>query len=54
MASTAPVSFDLEQVLGKNLRKLAFDTMLAAGCAHQPGIQNTVTLEITNAVFEAN
>lgn len=52
LVSTESVSFDLEQVLGADLRKLAFDTMLAAGCAHQPGIQNKVDITINKAVFK--
>jgi len=54
LVGTAPVSFDLEEVLGSELRKLLFDTMLAAGCAHQPGIQNQVEITIARAVFTAN
>jgi len=53
VSSTEPVSFDLEEVLGSELRKLTFDTMLAAGCAHQPGIQNKVEITIDKAVFAA-
>lgn len=45
-------TFNLETVLGADLRKLAFDTMLAAGCAHQPGIQNDVTINLTKVIFE--
>ena len=50
-ASTAPVAFDLEEVLGSDLRKLTFDTMLAAGCAHQPGIQNKVEITLDRVVL---
>ena len=53
MTSTAPASLDLERVLGPDLRKLIFDTMLAAGCAHQPGIQNTVEINLHKVVFHA-
>ncbi len=51
ISSTAAASLDLEEVLGTDLRKLVFDTMLAAGCAHQPGIQNKVDITIGKAVF---
>jgi hypothetical protein len=41
-----PASFDIEKATGSKLRKLLFDAMIAAGCAHQPGIQNTVTVSL--------
>jgi len=51
LASTEPVSFDLIEALGADLRKLTFDTMLAAGCAHQPGIQNEVTITLDKVIL---
>ena len=54
LSSSQPVSFDLEQVLGSELRKLTFDTMLAAGCAHQPGIQNKVDITLHKVVLNTN
>ena len=53
LASSAPASFDLEEVMGADLRKLTFDTMLAAGCAHQPGIQNKVEITLHKVVLNA-
>ncbi|MDJ0835455.1 MAG: YceI family protein [Acidobacteriota bacterium] len=53
LTSTAPVAFDLIEVLGADLRKLTFDTMLAAGCAHQPGIQNKVEISLNKVVMNA-
>lgn len=41
-----PSSFDIEKATGSKLRKMLFDAMIAAGCAHQPGIQNDVTVSL--------
>ena len=43
---TAPATFDIEKATGSPLRKALFDAMIAAGCAHQPGIQNAVTVNL--------
>ena len=48
---TAPTVINLEDILGPELRKLAFDTMLAAACAHQPGIQNEVAINLHRVVL---
>jgi hypothetical protein len=53
LTSTDSVTFDLEQVLGSELRKSLFDTMLAAGCAHQPGIQNQVEITLEKVTLVA-
>lgn len=51
LSSSEAVTIDLEEVLGAELRKLAFDTMLAAGCAHQPGIQNQVAISLNKVTL---
>ena len=43
---TAPATFDVEKATGSGLRKMLFDAMIAAGCAHQPGIQNAVAVNL--------
>ncbi len=52
LSSSEPVTIDLVQVLGEDLRNLVFDTMLAAGCAHQPGIQNQVAITLNKIVLQ--
>jgi hypothetical protein len=49
---TAPAIFDIERVLGSPLRQALFDAMIAAGCAHQPGIQNAVTVNLETVTLE--
>lgn len=41
-----PASFDIEKATGSKLRKSLFNAMIAAGCAHQPGIKNDVTVSL--------
>lgn len=50
--STAPFVFNLEQALGSQVRSLVFETLLAAGCAHQAGIQNQVSVSLDQVVFK--
>lgn len=50
--STSPFVFNLEQVLGSQVRSLVFETLLAAGCAHQAGIQNQVSVSLDQVVFK--
>lgn len=52
LSSSEPVTIDLAEVLGENLRNLVFETMLAAGCAHQPGIQNQVAITLEKVVLQ--
>jgi hypothetical protein len=49
---TAPSKLDIEKVTGSAIRKSLFDNMLAAGCAHQPGIQNEVTLNLDQVTLK--
>jgi hypothetical protein len=46
LKGTAPATFSIEKATGSALRKALFDTMLAAGCAHQPGISNDVSVSL--------
>lgn len=50
-SSTKPTTINLLKLLGDDVRALAFETMLAAGCAHQPGIQNDVAIRFDKLVF---
>jgi|GEM_PF-2174394 len=45
-SSKKAVSINLEELLGKATRDTVFDTMLAAGCGHQAGIQSKVDITI--------
>jgi hypothetical protein len=49
---TAPAKFDIEKVTGSAIRKALFDNMLAAGCAHQPGIQNEVSVMLDQVTLK--
>jgi hypothetical protein len=48
----APSVFDIEAVTGSAIRKKLFETMLAAGCAHQPGLQNTVSVALETVTLK--
>jgi hypothetical protein len=52
LSSTEKVTINLVDVMGQSLRDLAFQTMLAAGCAHQPGIQNDVVIGLDKVVLQ--
>lgn len=49
---TAPSTFNIEKATGSAVRKKLFDTMLAAGCAHQPGIQNDVSVALEQVTLK--
>lgn len=51
LASTETVTINLVDIMGQGLRDLAFQTMIAAGCAHQPGIQNEVVIGLDKVVL---
>jgi hypothetical protein len=48
---TAPATFNIEAATGTPIRKALFDAMIAAGCAHQPGIQNDVAVSLDRVVL---
>ena len=50
----APAQFDIEKVTGSAIRKALFDNLLAAGCAHQPGIKNEVTVSLDQVTLKLN
>lgn len=52
LSSTEQVTVNLVDIMGQSLRDLAFHTMIAAGCAHQPGIQNDVVIGLDKVVLQ--
>lgn len=52
VTGTAPSTFNIEKATGSAIRKKLFDTMLAAGCAHQPGIQNDVSVALERVTLK--
>ncbi len=50
--STAPAQFDIEKATGSVIRKGLFDSLLAAGCKHQPGIQNEVKVSLDKVTLK--
>ena len=45
-------TLNLDKVLGKTTRDLVFETMLAAGCAHQAGLESAVSISIPKLHLE--
>lgn len=51
LSSTEKVTINMVDIMGQSLRDTVFQTMIAAGCAHQPGIQNDVVIGLDKVVL---